>query len=154
MPTPPRPQQINITEAIYDADTHLTTYWVEAAGHTIVVVVPDAAIENRKLIYALAHEEVVVEDDFARGPQVVERRIVNDVSEADERALDAIFAEHFDRFEEYDHDWREQRPGKPDDPVYEGMQRRAEKRGQRDLPSRVPERVDPEDQAVVRRIRD
>lgn len=153
MPTPPRPQQVNITEAVYDPETRSTTYWVEAAGHTIMVIVPDAAIENRKLVYALAHEEVDLEEDPVNGPQVIGRRIVDDVPDADERALDAIFAEHFDRFEQHDHDWRTQRPGRPDDPAYAGMQRREEKRGQRNLPSRAPEQVDPEERMVVNRGR-
>lgn len=86
-----RPSSVNVVEA-WDDERGQTHLWVDFAGTEVHVLLGRGAVADRKLLYGLAHAEV-------DGKAV--RTIVDDDPQADKKALEAIFAEHLDRWEQH-----------------------------------------------------
>jgi hypothetical protein len=90
-----RPTSFHVTEAIHVEDTGMLEFWVEADGTTYHFGVHPTAITHRKLVYGHAHIETTTDEDGNK----VSVEVLDDVTDADGRALQDIIAEHFDRFE-------------------------------------------------------
>lgn len=140
MPPPPRPARITIL-ASYDDEHGQMHLWAEVGGKEVAFLFGRGAIPNRKVIYGLAHVEVDVGPD---GRSVGDPEVVDSVPDADEQAVRTLLAEHLDRWEHHDHDWRTQRPPDRGRDVQPTWVRRTEFEGTHDVPSRAPEPRRPE----------
>lgn len=100
--SPKRPTSVEVIEA-WERDGHIDA-WASFDGHVLFFMHHRLAVRDRKLAYGLARR--VVELDHRGTP--TKESIEHIDPDADRTAHALIYAEHLDRFEFHDHDWRTQ----------------------------------------------
>lgn len=131
-----RPTRVQVIEA-HDHEDGLYL-WVDADGTELCFLVPREAIPDRKFKYGYSRRIEVTNEQGG----LESERFEDLTSDADDLALRAILAEHFDRFEETGHDFHTQAAP----PRFQsGTQRRRDMEKPVDVPSRTP----PENKRVV-----
>ena len=101
----PRPKKIDIVEA-HENESGALEIWADLDGKVLHFLVPNVerAISHRKLVYGLAHTRRHVDFD---NRQIVKEEVVDDVDDADERAIRHLLEEHLDRFEDPAAQWED-----------------------------------------------
>jgi hypothetical protein len=158
----PRPATVTILEAVNNHAGHLEI-WADVGGGTMHFCLHRNGLERRKVYYGLAHVERVQEVDEGGQPitGAVTETIVDDVPDADERALQAFFAEQLDRLEQNGVELAEMHGFAPDPrevkewlglaaprgrraaPRTERVRDRPDLRGERRVARKAPERREP-----------
>lgn len=133
----PRPPRIRVLEAHEIAPDGIYL-WADVDGTEVCFLITPGAIANRKLAYGYARTvEETQKFGFRRIERVVGERSEDLSADADDLALQAILAEHLDRFEETSYDWVADTPPLRPESAH-STRRRTDLERSFDVPARTP----------------
>lgn len=129
-----RPAQVHVLEA-HERDNGDLELWVDFGGTEVHLLVCNGAITDRKLAYGFAHAERVSKHEHV---------VVDADASADQKALEAIFAEHLDRWGRHgvgigDMDNGERPPHRPSNVPRTGITRRRDLEKPHRPPKKAPQ---------------